>query len=114
MAKTTVNINGKSVKIDTDRPAVAKALVALVEACAVRTWKIGTILEHENGCEYILCKNTNDGRAYLYSIDTGRARNSRKVVRFMGDDPANCYTEDLPCEHDRFYDPEKPGNFIDI
>ena len=114
MAKATVNINGKQVNIDTDRPAVVKALAALVEACAVRRWKIGTILVHANGSEYILCKNINDGRAYLYSADTGRARNSRKVVKFMGDDPADCYTEDLPCEHDRFYDPENPGQYIDI
>lgn len=110
--KQTIRINGKNVKIDTDSPRVAKALVALVEACAVRQFKIGDVLEHSNGHAYLLTKVGN--RAYLHNMDTGRARNSRKYVPVQGNKDEGFYVEDLPCEKDCFYDPENPDEYLDI
>ena len=117
--KQTVKLNGKKVVIDTNKPKVAKALVALVEACATRTFQIGTVLEHESGVDYILASikanPSAPGRAYLINLDTGRARNSRKVVKVQGDfhSEDGLYVEDLPCEKDKFFDPENPGEWID-
>jgi hypothetical protein len=112
--KTTVKIGEKKVTVDTKRPAVAKAVKALIEACATRTFSIGTILEHENGDEYLLAKVQD--RAYLVNTDTGRCRNSRKVVKvqsaFKSKD--GYYVEDLPCEKDKFLDPDNRGEFIEI
>jgi len=120
MAKINVKINGKKVVVDLNRPKVANAVAALIEACATRTFPIGMILEHANGSEYLLtsilqypggCK-----RAYLVNTDTGRARNSSKVVKVMGNfhSAEGLYTEDLPCQKDKFFDPENPGQYIDI
>ena len=112
--KTKVKLAGKMVTIDTNKPKVAKALVALVEACATRTFPIGMIFDYKNGTEYILSK-VHD-RAYLINLDTGRARNSRKVVYVQGDfrSEDGLYTEDLPCERDEFVDPDGDGEYIDI
>ena len=114
MAKMKVKLNGKKVTIDTNRPKVAKALAALVEACATRTFPIGMILEHASGVEYMLSKV--HGRAYLINLDTGRARNSHKVVYVQGDfhSEEGLYTEDLPCVKDKFIDPDGDGEYIDI
>ena len=121
MAKVEVKLAGKKVTIDTNRPKVAKALAALVEACATRTFPIGMILEHANGTEYQLVsikrnKYDSSPRAYLVNTETGRARNSSKVVSVLGDfhSEDGLYTEDLPCERDAFIDPEGDGEYIDI
>lgn len=121
MAKSKVKLNGKMVTIDTNKPRVAKALVALVEACATRTFPIGMVLEHANSTNYQLVsikRNKYDAaRAYLVNQDTGRARNSRKVVAVQGDfhSEEGLYTEDLPCERDKFIDPDGDGyEYIDI
>ena len=121
MAKIEVKLAGKKVTIDTNRPKVAKALAALVEACATRTFPIGMILEHANGTEYQLIsikrnKYDSSPRAYLVNTETGRARNSSKVVSVLGDfhSEDGLYTEDLPCERDAFIDPEGDGEYIDI
>lgn len=118
--KATVNLGGKKVKIDTSRPKVASAVAALVEACATPMYKVGMELEHANGDTYILAsikRNKYDAspRAYLINLDTGRARNSSKVVRVQGtfDSKDGLYTEDLPCEKDKFFDPDNPGQYID-
>lgn len=119
--KTKVKLAGKSVIIDTNRPKVAKALTALVEACAMRTFPIGMVLEHANGIEYQLVsikssKHAVAARAYLVNTDTGRARNSSKVVLVQGDfhSEEGLYTEDLPCERDKFIDPDGDGEYIEI
>lgn len=118
--KTKVKLAGKSVIFDTNRPKVVKALVALVEACATRTFPIGMVLEHANGTDYQLVsikRNKYDtARAYLVNQDTGRARNSSKVVAVQGNfhSEEGLYTEDLPCEKDKFYDPDGDGEYIEI
>ena len=118
--RTKVKLNGKMVTIDTNKPKVAKALVALVEACATRTFPIGMVLDHANGTEYQLVSIKSSkyasARAYLVNTDTGRARNSSKVVPVLGDfhSEDGLYTEDLPCEKDRFVDPDGDGEYIDI
>lgn len=116
----TVKLNGRKVTIDPSKPRVAKALAALVEACATRTFPIGMILEHANGTEYILARicryKGGSGRAYLVNLDTGRARSSSKIVPVLGDfhSEDGLYTEDLPCEKDKFVDPDGDGEYIDI
>ena len=118
--KTTVKLAGKKVTIDTNRPKVAKALVALVEACATRTFPIGMILDHANGVEYQLVSIVGSPggakRAYLVNTETGRSRNSTKVVEVLGDchSEEGLYTEDLPCSKDQFIDPDGDGEYIDI
>lgn len=118
--KTKVKLNGKMVTIDTNKPKVANALVALVEACATRTFPIGMVLDHANGIEYQLvsiCQyKGGPKRAYLVNTETGRARNSSKVVNVLGDfhSEEGLYTEDLPCVKDKFYDPDEDGDYIDI
>ena len=120
MSKVNVKLAGKKVVIDTARPKVASALAALIEACAERQFPIGMMLEHANDSEYILSRiKQRDGtlRAYLIGVDTGVARNSRKVVMVQdpkGGDLGRGYVTDLPAENDRFYDPENPGEFIDV
>lgn len=72
-----------------------------------RTFAIGTTLEHTNGHEYVLAqiKQTyGPPRAYLINLDSGRARNSRKVVLVKD----GC-VEDLPAEKDQFIDPAGNG-----
>ncbi|MBE3037082.1 MAG: hypothetical protein IMZ70_08405 [Candidatus Atribacteria bacterium] len=114
--KQTINLNGTKVVIDTNRKNVAAALVALVEACAERQFPIGMSLEHDNGDNYILANI--QGRAYLVNENTGRTRNDRKVVKVQGTwnkvTGEGYYTTDLPCEHDRFIDPDGDGEFLDI
>ena len=118
--RTKVKLNGKMVTIDTNKPKVAKALVALVEACVTRTFPIGMVLHHANGTEYQLVSIKRNkyasARAYLINTDTGRARNSSKVVPVLGDfhSEDGLYTEDLPCEKDKFVDPDGDGEYIDI
>jgi len=119
MSKMTVKVNGKKITIDTNKPKVAKALVALVEACATRTFPIGMVLEHANGTKYQLVsilQSNGSRRAYLVNTDTGRSRNSSKVVLVQGDfhSEEGLYTEDLPCEKDKFIDPEGDGEYIEI
>ena len=114
--KQTINLNGNKVVIDTERKNVAAALVALVEACAERQFPIGMILKHNNGHDYILANI--EGRAYLVNLDTGRTRNERKVVKVLGTwnkaTGEGYYATDLPCEYDRFIDPDGDGEFLDI
>ena len=118
--KIEVKMNGKKVVVDLNRPKVKTALTSLLEACATRTFPIGMILEHANGDEYILssiCRyKGGPKRAYLVNTDTGRARNSTKVVSVLGDfhSDEGLYTEDLPCQKDKFYDPDGDGEYIDI
>lgn len=119
MSKMTVKISGKKVVIDTNRPRVANALAALVEACAERRFGIGEILDHTNGEEYQLVriKQANGSlRAYLINTDTGRARNSRKVVMVQTDDTEfpHGYVTDIPAEYDKFIDPENPEELLDL
>ncbi len=121
MAKIKVNLAGKKVTIDTNRPKVAQAVAALVEACATRTFPIGMVLDHANGTEYQLVSivryKGGTKRAYLVNTDTGRSRNSTKVVPVMGDfhSEEGLYTEDLPCQKDKFIDPDGDGDeYIDI
>ena len=120
MARIKVKLNGKKVTIDTNRPKVAKAVAALVEACATRTFPIGMVLDHANGAEYqlvsIVSRPGGTKRAYLVNTDTGRARNSTKVVPVMGDfhSEEGLYTEDLPAVKDKFVDPDGDGEYIDI
>lgn len=118
--KITVKLAGKKVTFDPTQPRVAKALAAFLEACATRTFPIGMTLEHANGTEYQLVsilQSNGSKRAYLINTDTGRARNSRKVVKVQGDfhSEEGLYVEDLPCEKDKFIDPEGDGReYIDL
>jgi len=116
--KTTLKLNGKKTVIDTNRPKVAAALVALVEACATPNFKIGTYFQHENGHLYQLVSIRKYAggppRAYLINKDMGIARNSTKVVPVLGNKEEGFYTEDLPCQKDRFYNPDGSGEFLDI
>ncbi|KKN73104.1 hypothetical protein LCGC14_0404130 [marine sediment metagenome] len=115
MAKIKVKLNGRKVTIDTNRPKVAKAVAALVEACATRTFPIGMVLRHANGSNYQLASIVRfpggTKRAYLVNTDTGRSRNSTKVVPVMGDfhSEEGLYTEDLPDQKDKFVDPDGDG-----
>lgn len=116
--KTKVKLGGKKVTIDTSRPKVAKAVASLIEACATPEFKIGMYLEHDNGTEYQLVSIRQHAggpaRAYLVNDDTGIARNSTKVVPVLGNREDGFYTEDLPCQKDKFYDPDGSGEFLDI
>lgn len=118
--KTKVKLAGKMVTIDTNKPKVANALVALVEACATRTFPIGMVLDHVNGTKYQLVSIKSSkcalARAYLINTITGRTRNSTKKVWVQGDfhSEEGLYTEDLPCQKDKFYDPDGDGEYIDI
>lgn len=118
--KTKVKLNGQKVTIDLDKPKVRKLVTELVEACLTRTFPIGMVLEHESGVEYQLvsiCQyKGGPKRAYLVNTDTGRARNSTKVVHVQGDfhSEDGLYTENLPCGKDKFIDPDGDGEYIDI
>jgi len=115
--RTTVKLNGKKTVIDTNRPKVAKALVALVEACATPEFKIGINLRNANQDSYELVSIREyaggPARAYLVNNRTGIARNSTKVVPVLGNKDDGFYTEDLPCQKDKFFDPDGSGEFID-
>ena len=123
MSTRTVIIGGNKVVLNMDRPGVADAVAALVEACAERHFPIGMVLEHENNSSYILTRITGAGghlRAYLIGLDNGHsgiARNSRKIVMVQdpkGGEFGRGYVTDLPAENDRFYDPEGTnGEFLD-
>jgi len=117
MAKTMLKINGKNVKIDTNKPKVADLLSQLIKALTTREFPVGMTLEHENQDTYLLAriKQYNGSfRAYLVNQSTGIARNSTK--RVMVEEPGNGrgYVTDLPCKKDRFYDPEDNGSFIEV
>ena len=118
--KIEVKMNGKQVVVDLSRPKVQKALTSLLEACATRTFPIGMILDHANGVEYQLVSIVPSPggikRAYLVNTETGRSRNSTKVVPVLGDfhSEEGLYTEDLPCSKDQFIDPDGDGEYIDI
>jgi len=118
MAKTTITVNGKKINVNTDKANVAEALQNLINALTERRFGIGMFLRHSNGSRYQLVRIAKGGmiRAYLINQDTGKARNSRKVVWVKTDDSdyPNGYVTDLPCEKDRFYDPENPGHYIDL
>lgn len=112
-----LKINGKNVKIDTNKPKVADLLSQLIKALTTREFPIGTVLEHENQDSYLLARIKQCSgayRAYLINQNTGVARNSTK--RVMVEEPKNGrgYVTDLPCKRDRFYDPESYGNFIEV
>ena len=121
--KQTINLNGNKVVIDTNRKAVAAALVALVEACAERQFSVGMILDHLDNdgqiTEYQLVriKQPNSTlRAYLINTEDGVARNSRKVVMVQdptGGDNGRGYVTDIPAERDRFIDPDNDGQLLD-
>ena len=79
------------------------------------------VLEHATGVDYqlvsICSRAGGQGRAYLVNTETGRARNSTKVVKIQGDfqSEEGLYTEDLPAVKDKFIDPEGNGReYIDI
>ena len=118
--KNVMKLNGKKVNIDLDKPKVRQLVTELVQACLTRTFPIGMILEHASGTEYqlvsIVRRPGGVKRAYLVNTDTGRARNSTKVVSVQGDfhSEEGLYTEDLPCVKDKFYDPDGDGEYIDI
>lgn len=117
MSKNVLKINGKSVKIDTNKPKVADLLAQLFKALTTREFQIGMVLEHENQDSYLLSRIKQCSgayRAYLINMDTGIARNSTK--RVMVEEPKNGrgYVTDLPCKKDRFYDPEDEGSFIEV
>jgi len=117
MSKTVLKINGKSVKIDTNKPKVSDLLAQLIKALTTREFPIGMMLEHENQDNYLLAriKQYNGSyRAYLINQSTGIARNSTK--RVMVEEPQNGrgFVTDLPCKKDRFYDPENYGKFIEV
>lgn len=116
MSKTTVNLNGKDVVLDMSRKGVAEAVAALLKLAAERRFDVGSYLEHESGTEYqiVRIKQSNGThRAYLINGETGVARNSRKVVKVQGaKDQYPGYITELPCEKDRFYDPDGDG-FVD-
>lgn len=116
MSKTVLKINGKSVKIDTNKPKVSELLAQLIKALTTREFPIGMVLEHENQDSYLLARIKQCGghRAYLINQSTGIARNSTK--RVMVEEPENGrgYVTDLPCKKDRFYDEENPGRFIEV
>jgi len=118
MSKTVLKINGKDVKIDTNKAKVADLLAQLMKALTTREFPIGMTLEHANGGDYLLARIKVCGgyRAYLINTDTGIARNSRKVVMVQesdGGDSGRGFVTDLPCEMDKFYDPENYGKFIE-
>lgn len=119
--KIEVKMNGKKVVVDLNRPKVKRALTSFLEACATRTFPIGMILEHANGVDYQLVSicsyKGGPKRAYLVNTDTGRTRNSTKKVWVQGNfhSEEGLYTEDLPCEKDKFIDPDGDGDeYIDI
>ena len=117
MAKTMLKINGKSVKVDTNKPKVADLLAQLIKALTTREFPIGMMLEHENEDNYLLAriKQCNGSfRAYLINQETGVARNSTKRVYVEEPKNGRGYVTDLPCKKDRFYDPENNGSFIEV
>ena len=117
MAKTTLKIGGKNVKIDTNKPKVADLLAQLMKALTTREFPIGMMLEHENQDNYLLAriKQVNGSfRAYLINQNTGIARNSTKRVIVEEPENGRGFVTDLPCKKDRFYDPESYGNFIEV
>lgn len=122
MSSRTIKIGGKNVTINMNRPKVADAVAALVQACAERHFPIGMVLEHENGSNYILTRiKQRDGtlRAYLIGLDNGHsgiARNSDKVVKVKepkGGEFGRGYVLDIPARNDRFIDPEGNGEYLD-
>lgn len=119
MAKTTVNLGGKDVVLDMGRPGVAEAVASLIKLAAERRFPIGTIIEHDDGdgcsTDYLLTRIKQAGgsfRAYLVNTETGRARNSTKVVMVKDADVEGGYVTDLPAVKDRFID-EETGEYID-
>jgi len=120
MSKTVLKINGKSVKVDTNKPKVADLLAQLIKALTTREFPIGMMLEHENQDNYLLAriKQYNGSfRAYLINTETGIARNSTKRVYVeepKGGENGRGYVVDLPCKKDRFYDPENSESFIEV
>ena len=119
MSKKTITINGQKVVLDMNRPKVQDLVAELIQACAERQFPIGMVLEHANGGDYVLTRikqKYGAHRVYLVGVETGVARNSRKVVLLQdpkGGENGRGYVTDLPAENDRFYDPENPGQFID-
>jgi len=120
MAKNVLKINGKRIKIDTNKPKVADLLAQLLKALTAREFPIGMVFEHENGDDYLLSRIKQPSgafRAYLINMETGIARNSRKEVYVVEPEDGgngNGYVTDLPCEKDRFYDPDDKDNFIKV
>ena len=112
MSKLTVNVNGQKLNINTDNPKVADALAALIKACAERHFSIGDYFMHSTGTNYQLIRiklANGTWRAYLINTETGKARNSTKVVLVQdptGGDNGTGYVTDLPDEKDQFIDPE--------
>jgi hypothetical protein len=117
MAKTTLKIGGKSVKIDTNKPKVADLLSQLMKALTTREFPIGMVLEHENQDSYLLSriKQYNGSfRAYLINQNSGIARNSTKRITVEEPQNGRGFVTDLPCKKDRFYDPDDMDNFIEV
>lgn len=121
MSTSVLKINGKSVKIDTNKPKVAALLEQLIKALTTREFPIGMALDHSNGGEYLLARirqSNSTYRAYLINTDTGIARNSDKAVKVLeadgGGEFGRGYVETLPARKDRFYDPDNDGQFIDV
>lgn len=117
MARNVLKINGKNVKIDTNKPKVADLLAQLLKALTTREFPIGMVLEHENQDSYLLARIKQPSgafRAYLINTNSGVARNSTKRIIVEEPDNGRGYVTDLPCKKDRFYDPEDDGNFIEV
>ena len=119
MSKTTVNLGGKDVVLDLGRPGVADAVANLIKLAAERRFPIGMILSHDDGdgdyTDYLLTRikqASGSFRAYLINVETGRARNSTKVVMVKDADVDNGYVTDLPAVKDKFID-EDNGGYID-
>ena len=108
--------NGKKVRLS------QSTIDSLVKDLTTREFEIGMYLTHDNKdgtqTDYQLVRILQpDGslRAYLINEDTGRARNSRKVVVVQTDQPdeyPDGYVTDLPAEKDRFLEPDG-GGYID-
>jgi len=126
MSKTTININGKDININTNNSKVTDLVAALLKACAERRFPVGMMLKHaddDGGVTYYqivrilqkgYTKKQDWHRAYLINQKTGVARNSTKVVAVQGakeDYPG--YITELPAEKDRFIDPDDSSSFLD-
>lgn len=113
--KTTINVGGKVIDVNTDQKNVAACLQNLINALTERRFAVGSYLTHCTGVRYQIVRIKTDSlRAYLVNTQTGRARNSEKVVMVKIDDAnfPNGYVTDLPVVKDKFWDPENVGQYI--
>jgi hypothetical protein len=115
--KTTINVGGKVINVNTTQKNVAACLQNLINALTERRFAVGSCLRHSSGARYqiarILMAN-GSLHAKLINTVTGKARNSTKVVLVKTDDAdyPNGYVTDLPAVKDKFWDPENAGQYI--